>query len=362
MRPTINVGMRRFGIDHNVKAADQLQKDQTLDADEGFHPLPAPSGPAPYRLALADVVPNLDPSTRTLHIIGDTGGIANPVPQEQVIKAMIADLANGVEACYHLGDWAYYEGETQAWVTQVYEAYAGYNRAMLGISGNHDAFDYANFMRYLGATRPELLPEMAEFNRDTGTQPNAYWTLTDELVTIIGLATNVPSGGVVEPIQQEWLVSELKAAPTGRALIVALHHPPRSCDAHHGGSEAMGKVLDEAFTAAGRWPEVVMSGHVHSWQRLTRTIQWPEGHAGVGRQIPYLVCGAGGYRNLHEMASDATPGLQVAPDTALEAFDATQYGFLRLTITPSTIVGEYTGVSKEGVVTQGVDSFSVPVR
>jgi hypothetical protein len=61
------------------------------------------------------------------------------------------------------------------------------------------------------------------------------------------------------------------------------------------------------------------------------------------------------------MATDAAPGLQATHDCVLEAFDATQYGFLRLTVTPSQIVGVYTGVSKEGVVTQHVDSFAVLV-
>jgi acid phosphatase type 7 len=345
--------MRRFGIPPATARA-QVQKDQTLEADEGFHPLPPASAPAPYRLALSEVVENLNPSTRILHIAGDTGGIASPVPQQEVVKAMIADVANGVEACYHVGDWAYFESEEQAWVTQVFEAYADYNRALLGISGNHDAFDYANFMRYLGAAKPELLPETAEFHRDTMTQPNSYWTLTDDLVTVIGLATNVPSGGVIEKDQQEWLVGELKVAPTDRALIVALHHPPYSCDAHHGGSEAMGKVLDAAFETAGRWPHLVLSGHVHNYQRFTRTLH--EGH-----DCTYVVCGAGGYHNLHALAADAVPGMEVAPGLVLEQFDATQWGYLRLTVTSSSIAGEYVGVDKEGNVTPGVDTFTIPV-
>ena len=115
----------------------------------------------------------------------------------------------------------------------------------------------------------------------------------------------------------------------------------------------MAKMLDESFAAAGRCPDMVLSGHVHSYQRFSRTLDsW---------QIPYIVCGAGGYHNLHAMATDATPGMQVAPDLVLEQFDATQYGFLRLAVSSSSIIGEYTGVSKEGAVTKNVDSFTVPV-
>jgi predicted phosphodiesterase len=347
--------MRRLGIAPST-AREQVQKDQTLATDEGFHALPAPTGPAPYRLALADVVEDLNPSVRILHVLGDSGGITDPNPQIDVIKAMIADLSNGVEFAYHVGDWAYYESEEQAWVTQVFEAYAEYNRALMGISGNHDAFSYANFMRYLGATKPELLPEMAEFHRDTMTQPNAFWTLTDPLLTVIGLATNVPSGGVVEPDQREWLVGELKAAPHGVALIVALHHPPLSCDARHGGSQQMGTMLDEAYTAAGRCPDLVLSGHVHDFQYFERTMT-----AFDGKILPHIVCGASGYRNLHAMASDATPGMQVAPGIVLRAFDATQWGYLRLTVTTSSIAGEYIGVDAQGNVTPAVDTFTVPV-
>ena len=44
-----------------------------------------------------------------------------------------------------------------------------------------------------------------------------------------------------------------------------------------------------------------------------------------------------------------------------EYFDATQWGFLRLVVTPSQIEGQYTGVDKEGNVTPQVDTFSTPV-
>lgn len=359
--------MRRLGLDrHEVRASAQAQKDPTLAADEGFHLLPAPTGAAPYRLALSSVVQGLSPSSRVLHTMGDTGGIANPVPQQHVVAAMIEDLTRsnvyGVtpEFAFHLGDWAYYEGEQQAWVTQVYEAYEKYTRALLGIPGNHDSFSFADWVRYMCASTPGALPEIAEFHRDTMDQPNPYWTLTDDLVTVIGLATNVPSGGVVKVDQAEWLVEELKAAPAGTALVVALHHPPYSCDAHHGGSATMGKLLDTAFTSAGRWPHLVLSGHVHNYQRLTRTLH--EGHT-----CTYVVAGAGGYHNLHSMAGDAKAGAEVSPGVVLNVAEASRWGFLRLEITPpadgfGAITGEYLAVAADGTVEPNVDTFKIAVK
>ena len=180
------------------------------------------------------------------------------------------------------------------------------------------------------------------------TQPNVYWTLTDDLVSIVGLYTNVPEGGQVHQEQIEWLVGELQGAPADRALIVALHHPPYSADSHHGGSARMGALLDEAFQHSSRVPEMVLSGDVHNYQRFTRTI--------AGKQVPYIVAGAGGYHNLHKMAKASGGGALELPFTAaedceLEAFCDDQWGFLRLSLTAGQIAGEYIAVAKDGTVT-----------
>lgn len=353
--------MRRFGIEP-ASAVEQAQRDQTTGVAEPFQPLPAPTGAAPYRLALSSVLPGLPSDKRVIHIEGDTGGVKDPTPQLAVAKAMAADAAaNGVEFAYHVGDISYFNGAEVEYGPQFYEAYADYNLPIFAIPGNHDGDPEGDgepslqaFMENFCSSTPGLPAKWAEFHRDTMDQPNCYWTLTDELVTIIGLYSNVPSGGVIQAEQAAWLVGELKAAPHDRALIVALHHPPYSCDAHHGGSAAMGKVLDAAFEEAQTYPDLVLSGHVHDYQRFSRTI------ADVGT-VPYIVCGGGGYHNLHAMASDATPGLEAAQGVTLEAFDATQWGFLRLTVTASSIAGQYVGVDREGNVTPNVDSFSIPI-
>jgi 3',5'-cyclic AMP phosphodiesterase CpdA len=89
-------------------------------------------------------------------------------------------------------------------------------------------------------------------------------------VRIVGLYSNVVPGGYFEDSQTEWLTAELAAAPAGKPLIVALHHPPYSVDSMHGGSVHVGEVLDKAFDDSARTPELVLSGHVHDYQRFSR--------------------------------------------------------------------------------------------
>jgi hypothetical protein len=112
-------------------------------------------------------------------------------------------------------------------------------------------------------------------------------------VTIVGLYTNVPDGGRLADDQLRWLTHELKAAPGDAALLVALHHPVYSADLQHGSNLTLGEHLDAAFKRAGRWPDAVLTAHVHNYQRFARTVG--------GRTIPYIVARAGGYHNLHHV-------------------------------------------------------------
>lgn len=355
--------MRRFGIPP-ATAQEQGQKNHdAISSSQPFEPLPAPTGQPPFRLALGTVIP--EKAGAVFHVIGDSGGIKDPNPQAAVAAALAADKAshgNGVDFAYSVGDVVYFNGAKSEYPPQFYEAYAHYNVPIFAIPGNHDGDPEEDgeaslqaFMRYFCDSTPQLLPEVAEYQRDTMTQPNPYWTLTGPAATIVGLYTNVPEGGKVEPDQIAWLVEELKAAPAGVALIVALHHPPYSGDAHHGGSERMGKVLDEAFAQAGRTPDLILSGHVHNYQRFSRT-------TADGLVVPYIVAGASGYHNLHAMASGAAVGEHLTEDCTLEAFHDNEWGFLRLSVNAGAIAGEYVGVGKDGTVTPGVDSFQVPVR
>jgi hypothetical protein len=79
-------------------------------------------------------------------------------------------------------------------------------------------------------------------------------------------------------------------------LIVAVHHPAYSGDGARGSSSKVAKTLDDAFDQSGRRADLVLSGHVHNYQRFTRLFDGPE-------QIPYIVAGAGGYPAKHYLLS-----------------------------------------------------------
>jgi hypothetical protein len=360
--------MRRLGLTPG-SAAEQVQHAQP--SSQAFQSLPAAPGQPPYRMSSQALEIPAAGTKRLLHVIGDSGGIGDPNPQKAVAAALVADLKlyPDVGFLYHLGDIDYFNGVEAQYVPQFFEPYSTYNRHIVAIPGNHDGdpeeageASLGAFLRYFCDASPRLLPEVEEYSRDTMTQPNVYWTLQDELVTIIGLYTNVPAGGAVHLDQATWLAGECAAAPTDRALIVALHHPPYSCDAHHGGSQAMGTMLDEAFIAAQRWPELVLSGHVHNYQRFTRTVH-------PGHDCVYVVAGAGGYHNLHRMAPGAMVGRQppamgasssyITNDTVLEAFEDRLWGFLRLSIDSKRIAGEYVAVYKDGIVLPARDLFTI---
>jgi hypothetical protein len=125
-------------------------------------------------------------------------------------------------------------------------------------------------------------------------------------------------------------------------LLVALHHPIYSADDHHSGSTYMKEVIDEAATQTGRYPDMVLAGHVHNYQRLTKN------HSD-GTETPHLVTGAGGYHNLHHIMR--VNGEHMIPpvdfddkggDTVtLEKYSADHHGFLRLEITDQLITGRY---------------------
>jgi hypothetical protein len=259
---------------------------------------------------------------------------------------MVEDAAaNGAHLCYHVGDVVYFDGEVGQFYAQFYEPMTSYKPPIVGIPGNHDGDPVAGdtslngFMRYFCASTPQILPESKDAPKVTRMQPNCYWTLTAELATIIGMYTNVPSGGEVDDVQVTWLVEELNSAPTDRALLVALHHPPVSADSHHGGSAKMLALLDAACTKAKRFPDLVMAGHVHNWQRFTRK---PGGKTQPNWDIPYLVVGAGGYWHLHNCPTGlALPWNDPNTDFTLENFVDDHHGFLRLTISKTAIEGQY---------------------
>jgi len=331
-----------------------------LQQTQAFQPLPQPSGQSPYHLALDSVLPvdTMAGIVRAghivLHIVGDTGGVKSPQPQQIVANHMETDLAAAAADAkpaffYHLGDIVYYYGEASQYYNQFYEPYSAYAAPIIGIPGNHDGDlvpqaqpvvpSLSAYMENFCASSPHLTSEAGDAARLAMTQPNPYFTLETPFATFVGLYTNVPEGGRLDAAQVDWFRGELLSAPADRALIVTMHHPIYSQDKHHGGSSYMEAVLNDAVTATGRLPDIVFAAHVHNYQRYTRRFE--------GREIPYIVVGSGGYWNLYGVTDDngnpvTTPApVTNYPDLTLETAKDDRHGFMRLDITATTLTGRY---------------------
>jgi hypothetical protein len=339
-------------------------------------PLPNPTGQSPYHLTLDAVLPPTQMQTiqqaqrLVFHLAGDTGGVKMPQYQQNVARQMETDFDATDPAArpaffYHLGDVIYYYGEASQYYSQFYEPYDLYPAPIMAIPGNHDG-DPANasvrslaaFVENFCAPSPRLTKEAGDVPRDAMTEPNVYWTLETPYVTIVGLYTNVPEGGWLDEKQIAWLASELSAAPLDRALLIAMHHPIYSADVFRSGSKYMAGIVDQAVQASGRWPDLVCAGHVHNYQRFTRTV--------AGRSVPYIVAGAGGYWNLHPMMH--TPQGQPLPtpypipgtDVTLASYCAHQHGYLLIDATPHTLSGRYIAVPDQaGQTATLIDTFTL---
>jgi acid phosphatase type 7 len=346
---------RSFGLPRQVSAREQVQK--SFPAGK-VQPLP-PGSPAVVGAAAVGIT---DADPLTFVVIGDSGGVLTPGPQNAVSYAIQNTAVQSAAFVYHVGDIVYFHGEPGNYEAQFYEPYAHLDRPIVAIPGNHDgdvAEDdagkptgrqpldtyVANFCTP-SPQAPPSDPEL-EYGRHTQTQPWCDWTLALSAVTIVGLYTNVPAGGHLATTQTDWLVGQLGAAATDRPLIVALHHPPLSVDAHHGGSQTMATALTQAFATAKRYPDLILTGHVHDYQRFSWTLD--------GHTIPTIVQGNSGYHNLHRLAKDAKPGMDLGSGIVFEYGDDREYGFLALTVSGGRVSGSYTAV-KPGTMADGSDA------
>jgi hypothetical protein len=169
------------------------------------------------------------------------------------------------------------------------------------------------------------------------TQPGVYFTLDAPLVSIIGLYSNCgESLGWLNDAQLMFLYQELvrlKGLRKGGlpAVILAIHHFPRWFP---GGKDPNSTAIDAAFNKAGFWPDAVICGHAHLYQRMVRQ----QGN----RQIPYIVTGAGGYAVTPSQEVGKPYMAQLMKDGTKLANIIFEAGYVRATVTKPARQGDPT--------------------
>lgn len=318
-------------------------------------PVPAPRGGIYPVMTLDQVLGAArtkqiqDSGQIVFHSVGDTGAPEqSKLPNENAVASlMAADFAgtgrdNLPAFFFHLGDVVYFYGEDAYYYEQFYEPFKLYPAPIFAIPGNHDGITYSAAMTTLGPfiqafcdSSPSHWKGAGGLARTTMTQPGVYFTLDAPFVSIIGLYSNCDeSFGYLDTQQQLFLQKELTRLKPLRtkgqisAVILAVHHPPLSFAAKKPSSSTMRDDIDAACKTTGLWPDAVLSGHAHVYQRMTRSLtinnaEW---------QIPYVVVGAGGYnKDPRQEVNKKDMALQDVSDPQFrlhQFFPA--YGYLKL--------------------------------
>ncbi len=235
-------------------------------------------------------------------VIGDSGAPSQRQLEEYEVKVtdlLANDAAQSPPAfMFHVGDVVYFYGEENYYYSQFYEPFHAYPAPIFAIPGNHDGVTYnANmtslnsFRQAFCADQPSRWPGAGGILRTTMTQPGVYFTLdAPPLVSIIGLYSNCgKSLGWLNDAQLMFLYQELVRLKALRknglpAVILAIHHCPRWFP---GAKDPNSTAIDATCKKAGFWPDAVLCGHAHLYQRIVRQ--------DTGQDIPYIVTGAGGY-------------------------------------------------------------------
>jgi Calcineurin-like phosphoesterase len=382
--------------DFNTFDPKDVYADSAVVATPVTEAIPPPWKNPPV-IALSDVLGNavvqqIQTSGQIVfHSVGDTGGVKEPSHQFAVADCMTDDLTgkdygSGRPAFfYHLGDVVYFFGQERYYYDQFYDPYRDYAGPIFAIPGNHDGelfpsepvkYSLQPFYENFCSQTPGKDPAAKGFARTTMTQGGVYFTLNAPFAKIIGLYSNtsesvgVISGGVVGTQQTAFLLAQLQAAAAQRkqsgaapfALIIAVHHPPFTISSEHFPSPQMLAEIDAACKSAGIWPDLVLSGHAHLYERYTRVMRTD------GRQIPYLVAGNGGYFNLSKPKTGKNGALPVpgavgndgkGNKLTLVAYDDNVFGFLRITVSAKSIQCQALGVDETTRTSSVMDQFTV---
>jgi hypothetical protein len=343
-----------------------------------FEAIPRPA-PGNLSVALSVFDPRAskaasDAGKLVFHCVGDTGGIHGTATQEAIATEMENQLKTAGEGdqarfFYHLGDVIYFNGQSTLYKSEFFEPFQYYPALIFAIPGNHDG-DTQTRRGDLPDTEPSLYgfflnfcdssPQHASPYRMSMTQPYVYWTLNAPFVTIIGLYSNVEGSldARGRNDQQHYLETQMKNADPNKKLLITVHHPPFSLDSAHGGTPDILTALDSGIAASGRIPDAVISGHVHNYQRFSRTID--------NRTIPYVVAGAGGYandqRSMHKLQKgieqESLPFQTTLSSVQLQNFQQQEPGFLRITALADRIDFQYWIVPFDGSTPSLFESFS----
>ncbi|MBI3742268.1 MAG: metallophosphoesterase [Chloroflexi bacterium] len=370
--------LEKFTIDNDYhsKYPSMYFQDRKCDV----LPIPPPSiNPPRINLeeVLSDSFINEIKNTRKIsfHVLGDSGcSDYEEYLDEQGIADMMVDDAQRypmLAFCFHLGDVVYHFGESKYYYDQFYFPFRAYDRPIFAIPGNHDGMVYAENQKSLEAFRrnfcarnpndPHDAESISDANgqvrrlaRSAMTQPGVYFTLDAPMVSIIGLYSNVLEGpGVIAPNeiissigieQYQFLQNELERLKPEhdageRAVILAVHHPPISLEIIHGDSSRMSSDIDRACSNADFWPDAVLSGHAHMYQRFTRNMPRTRRASAPNNQaspiqIPSIIAGSGGHAKSypHESLLGPKPKEIAQADYENMILPITEAGYLALTV------------------------------
>jgi acid phosphatase type 7 len=375
-------------------------------------PVVPPSGP--HRLTLKDIDPDESHAVKqrgvlSFHAVGCSGDFKDHLAGLHVAKAMAAQISNprvsagssmavGTSFLFHLGDVVYKDedpadplGKDQAamYNSQFYAQFAGYDRNIFAIPGNHDgkSSDHSkksailHFLQNFCSSKRVASPDNQTDQRLTMTQAYPYWLFETAVAYIVGLYTNDINGGQLDdPMttdnpQYQWLVRSLKGikdAADGKVVFLALHYPPYSGAANFaergdpnlgptprrpppaGVLQPLSNILQQAFHESAQYPDVVISAHAHLYQRITYSYA-------NGWQIPYLIAGSGGHAPVEKLSKTCSGDTVTLPSLPFDvvlpsgsalpkgdsakvvAYNDQEFGFLRFTvdINKKTVLGEF---------------------
>jgi uncharacterized protein YukJ len=282
---------------------------QTRSKGQTRGPVPTPRGYP--RLDLATIlgskppgyVSNSSGKSIAFDVIGDSGATSEKTLNAFEVKVTQLITRDAIAAppafLFHVGDVVYFYGEENYYYSQFYEPFKAYPAPIFAIPGNHDGITYDDSMISLDSFQKAFCAETpgrwvgsGGILRTTMTQPGVYFTLDAPLVSIIGLYSNCgESFGWLDEQQLLFLYQELMRLKKLRsdglpAVILAIHHFPRWFPDQKP-QDPTSAAIDATCKKAGFWPDAVICGHAHLYQRVVRQ--------DTGQDIPYVLSGAGGH-------------------------------------------------------------------